>query len=93
MSDLRDGCPEFDERLLDSVFAPAPDAPLERHLASCGRCRHARDLYLRAADGIAGALAMGDAVAAPAPAERPSRGGGGDVLAPTPRVRRDRGGT
>src|SRR5262245_51521276 len=68
MSDPRGGCPELDERILDSVFAPSPDAPLERHLAVCERCRRARDLYLRAADGIAGALAAEDvALAAPAP--------------------------
>ena len=65
MTETRDGCPEFDERILDSVFAPAPDAPLERHLAVCERCRRARDLYLRSADGIAGALAAEDVVAAP----------------------------
>ena len=65
MPETWDGCREFDERILDSVFAPAPDAPLERHLAACERCRRARDLYLRSADGIAGALAVEDVVTAP----------------------------
>jgi hypothetical protein len=73
MSDARGGCPELDERILDSVFAPAPDAPLERHLAVCDRCRRARDLYLRAADGIAGALAAEDVQVAALPRPAPPR--------------------
>ncbi len=40
------GCPEFDERIMESVFAPAPDAVLDGHLADCERCRAARDLNL-----------------------------------------------
>jgi len=63
---LLDGCPGFDERLLDAAFAPTVDAALDEHLASCARCREARDRYLRAADAIGAALAL-------EPARRPRR--------------------
>ncbi|MEW6745656.1 MAG: carboxypeptidase regulatory-like domain-containing protein [Planctomycetota bacterium] len=56
-----DGCAEFDARLIDSVFAPSPDAELDRHLSQCERCRCARDRYLRTADALGAALSLGEA--------------------------------
>jgi len=50
--DKFDGCAEFDERLLEAAFAPTLDAELDRHLARCGRCTRARDLYLTTADTL-----------------------------------------
>lgn len=63
-----DGCAEFDERLLESAFAPTIDAAVDVHLARCGRCRRARDLYLATADALSVALSSG----APRTRGRPS---------------------
>ncbi len=57
MSEPLDGCPEFDERLLESAFQAYPDAPLDAHLQTCERCRRARDLYLRTGEALASAFA------------------------------------
>ena len=50
MVSRHDGCPEFDIRVLDSVFAPIADAELERHLFRCQRCALARETYLETSD-------------------------------------------
>lgn len=69
MRDQLDGCTEFDLRVLDSVFAPAPDAELDRHLSTCPRCTRARRHYLRTSDAL-------NAVFSAAPAGAASSGMG-----------------
>lgn len=57
MRENLDACPEYDDRLLERAFRAAPDAGLDRHLASCARCRSARDRYVATAAALVGALA------------------------------------
>jgi hypothetical protein len=45
MTDRLDGCPEFDERLLESAFSAPVDHELDAHVAACARCRSARARY------------------------------------------------
>lgn len=65
MDDPRNGCPDFDERLVQSLFAPSPDAGLDRHVAACARCRSARAAYLETGDAIVAAFGLAGAAAAP----------------------------
>jgi len=60
MGERSDACPEFEERVLESVFAPAPDAALDAHLASCDRCRRAREGFVRASQALHQALASAE---------------------------------
>ncbi|MFH0945838.1 MAG: hypothetical protein V2A76_11620 [Planctomycetota bacterium] len=68
MSDqVQDGCPEFDERLMDLAVQPVADPLLEAHLAICERCRHAHEQYLDTARVVSAAFTLG-----PPPARRRS---------------------
>jgi hypothetical protein len=67
MRESLDACPEFDDLLLERAFQASPDASLDRHLATCARCRTARDRY------AATAAVLEDALAEPEPVVAPSR--------------------
>ena len=78
MRESLDACPEFDGLLLERAFHASPDANLDRHLASCVRCRSARDRYVATAAALGTALAEPELAVVPA---RTRRAGVGWVLA------------
>ncbi|MFG0320123.1 MAG: hypothetical protein ACF8XB_22820 [Planctomycetota bacterium JB042] len=68
----RDACPEFDARLAELAADPYAPPEVEAHLATCDRCRLARDDYREAGRAVAAAFTTLGGPPAAAPA-RPSR--------------------
>ena len=56
---IQDGCPEYDERLMDLTVQPIADPLLEAHLAICDRCRYAHEQYLETARVVGAAFTVG----------------------------------
>lgn len=52
----RNGCDAFDAQLIDAVFGADAGAELDRHVASCERCRVAREAYRRTASVLDAAV-------------------------------------